>query len=63
MTQQHKEHTMSKTDHYTRIVFNRTDLFEVCKVGFVAQRIGTLWCEGYVLSDRLSQLDVAYRVD
>ena len=54
---------MNKDNLYSRIVFNRTDLFEVCKVGFVAQRIGTLYCEGYVLTERLSQLDVAYRID
>ena len=54
---------MTKDNLYSRIVFNRKDLFEVCKVGFVAQRIGTLYCEGYVLTERLSQLDVAYRID
>lgn len=52
---------MNPNQDYTRIVFNRTDLFEVCKTGFVAQRIGDLWCEGYVLTDRLNQLKVSYR--
>lgn len=52
---------MNKDNDYTRILFNRSDLFEVCKVGFIAQRIGSLWCEGYVLTDRLSQLEVSYR--
>ena len=52
---------MNKGNDYTRIVFNRTDLFEVCKSGFIAQRIGSLWCEGYVLTDRLSQIEVSYR--
>lgn len=52
---------MNKDSNYTRIVFNRTNLFEVCKSGFIAQRIGSLWCEGYVLTDRLSQIEVSYR--
>lgn len=52
---------MNKDSNYTRIVFNRTNLFEVCKGGFIAQRIGALWCEGYVLTDRLSQIKVSYR--
>lgn len=45
---------------YTRISFNRTDLFEVCKVGFIAQKIGDLWCDGWVQTDRLSMLEVPY---
>ena len=44
------------TTAYTRISFNRADLFEVCKFGLMAQRIGTLWCEGYIPSDRIQSL-------
>ena len=45
---------------YTRISFNRTDLFTVCKVGFIAQKIGDLWCDGWVQTDRLSMIEVPY---
>ena len=54
---------MENTKH-TLIVFSRTDLFEVCKVGFMASHIGDLWCEGWVLSERLdqlTQLNIRYR--
>ena len=53
---------MSKDTGYTWIVFNRTDLFEVCKLGLVAQQIGSLWCTGWIPTDRLDQMQVAYRV-
>lgn len=52
---------MNKDTLYTWITFNRTDLFEVCRVGFIAQRIGDLTCDGFVLTERLHQLDVPYR--
>lgn len=52
---------MDKDTEYTRIVFNRSDLFEVCRLGFMAQRIGSLWCEGWLPTERLVQLDVPYR--
>ena len=47
---------------YTRIIFNREHLFTVCRVGFMAQQIGSLWCEGWVLTERLQQMPVPYRV-
>ncbi len=53
---------MFKEENYTRIICNRSDLFEVCKRGFVAQRIGDLWCEGWMLTTRLSQLSAPYRI-
>lgn len=46
---------------YTRISFHRKDLFEVCKLGFMAQRVGTLWCEGLIPTDRVKNLQIAYR--
>jgi len=39
-----------------KILFYRQDLFEVCRAGFMASRIGPLWCEGWVLKDRLDLL-------
>jgi len=47
---------------YTGIIFNRTNLFEVCRVGFMASTIGDLWCEGWVLTERLPSLSVPYRI-
>ena len=44
------------TTAYTRISFNRADLFEVCKFGLMPKRIGDLWCEGFVPSDRIQSL-------
>ncbi len=61
MTQQHKEHIMFKEENYTRIIFNRSDLFEICRWGFVAQKIGDLWCEGWMLTNRLPQVTVPWR--
>jgi hypothetical protein len=52
---------MNPKQDYTRIICNRSDLFEICKWGFVAQRIGDLWCQGWVLTDRLPQLTVPWR--
>lgn len=54
---------MDKTS-YTYIVFNRTDLFRVTKLGFMATTIGSLWCEGHIPTDRVSQLNtlgISYR--
>jgi len=42
--------------NWARVRFYRRDLFTVCRVGFMANRIGTLWCEGWILEDRLDQL-------
>lgn len=53
---------MNKDSQYTRISVNRSDLFEVCKLGFIAQRIGTLWCEGWMLTERLTKLAAPYQV-
>ena len=53
---------MNKDNLYTQITFNRTYLFEVCRVGFIAKRIGDLTCDGFVLTERLHQLDVPYQV-
>ena len=47
---------------YTRILINRTDLFATTKVGFIARRIGDLWCEGWVLTERLPMMTTSYRV-
>lgn len=52
---------MFKETNYTRIICNRSDLFEVCRQGFVAQRIGDLWCEGWMLTNRLAQLKAPFR--
>lgn len=41
---------------YTMILFYRKDLFGVARIGFIASKIGDLWCEGWVLNDRLSKL-------
>jgi len=54
---------MNKKESYTRIVINRTDLFSACASGFVAHIIGSLWCEGWVLTKSLDSLPVSYRVD
>lgn len=53
---------MNRDTDYTRIVCNRSDLFDICRHGFVAQRIGDLWCTGWMLTDRLSNLTVPYRI-
>ena len=42
--------------NWARVLFYRRDLFTVCRVGFMANRIGPLWCEGWILEDRLAQL-------
>lgn len=42
--------------NWARVLFYRQDLFAVCKVGFMANKIGPLWCEGWILEDRLDQL-------
>jgi hypothetical protein len=42
--------------NWARVLFYRRDLFTVCRVGFMANRIGPLWCEGWILEDRLDQL-------
>jgi hypothetical protein len=42
--------------NWARVLFYRRDLFAVCRVGFMANRIGPLWCEGWILEDRLDQL-------
>jgi hypothetical protein len=47
---------------YTRILINRTDLFATIAVGFVAQRIGDLRCEGWVLTERLPMMTTNYRL-
>jgi hypothetical protein len=41
---------------YTRISFYRKDLFSVVPAGFIAQSIGSLWCKGWVMTERLDQL-------
>lgn len=53
---------MNPNTNYTRIQFARPDLFDVCCVGLVAQRIGTDQCTGWVLTDRLPQLTVPYQI-
>ena len=53
---------MFKEQNYTRIVCNRSDLFEICQQGFIARTIGDLWCEGWMLTTRLGQLTAPYRV-
>ena len=42
--------------NWARVLFYRQDLFAVCSVGFMANKIGPLWCEGWILEDRLDQL-------
>lgn len=57
---------MDKTTKYTRIIFNRTHLFEVCRYGFMAQSIGDLWCDGWIKSEELhnlSQKKIDYRTE
>ena len=49
---------MNTTSH-TLIVCNRSDLFSIVRFGFVPQYIGSLWCEGWVQSDRIPALDAA----
>lgn len=44
------------TTAYSRILFNREDLFTVCKFGVIAQQIGSLWCVGHIPSDRIDKL-------
>jgi hypothetical protein len=41
---------------YTRIIFYRKDLFTVACIGFMASKVGDLWCEGSILKDRLPKL-------
>ena len=53
---------MNKDNLYTWITFNRTNLFEACGVGFVAQRIGDLTCDGFVLNERLGKIKFPFRM-
>ena len=46
----------------THILFWREELFEVCKLGFMAETIGNVWCSGYIPTERLDQLTVPYRI-
>ena len=41
---------------YTKILFYRKDLFAVCGAGFVTNRIGSFWCEGWIRDERMSML-------
>lgn len=45
-----------------RISFSREYLFEFCRLGFMADRIGSLWCEGWVYADRLALIDRPYEI-
>ena len=47
---------------YTRILFWRTELFEVCKFGFMAESIGNIWCVGLIPTDRLDKMHVPFEV-
>jgi hypothetical protein len=53
---------MQQDTKYTWITFNRTNLFDACRVGFVAQRIGDLTCDGVVLTSRLGQIKFPFRM-
>lgn len=44
------------------VSFDRRHLFEFVKHGFVASKIGSLWCEGWIMADRLAAIDVAYEI-
>lgn len=39
-----------------RILCYRKDLFRVCRLGFMADNIGPLWCQGWVPEQRLPGL-------
>jgi hypothetical protein len=53
---------MDKETQYTWISFNRVHLFKVTALGFMASRIGSLWCEGFIPNDRLSLMTVPYEI-
>lgn len=46
-----------KKSKYTRISFYRIHLFDVCKFGFIAKHIGNLWCEGFIPTARIEELE------
>ena len=46
----------------TLIYFDRRHLFDACRVGFMAQSIDVLWCQGWVYTDRLGSLPFPYTV-
>lgn len=48
---------------HTFIIFRRTDLFEVCKLGVVPKYIGSLWCEGMIPTKKLHTLPIPYRTE
>lgn len=39
-----------------RILCYRKDLFRVCRLGFMADNIGPLWCQGWVPEQRVALL-------
>lgn len=53
---------MNPNTQYTRIRFNRPDLFKVCQLGFIVQQVGPVQCTGWMLTDRLYLLPVKYQI-
>jgi hypothetical protein len=51
---------MTTSTPLTRIGFRRQHLFEVCKLGFMAERVGDDWCTGWLPTDRLGLMQVTY---